>query len=95
MHFRTLALRAASTVVLALGAGCAPSSADSAVPEVCEDDIAACCKHMKAVCAFEHVAGSEAYDECVFGPDFDGSTGCIPWGPPVPPRASHLSRQPA
>ncbi len=44
----------------------------------------ACCDDLRVWCE-ETFAGQEAIDECVFGPDYDGSTGCIPWGPPAPP----------
>lgn len=48
-------------------------------------DLTACCDTLREWCG-QHVAeGTPAYDDCVFGPGFDGSTGCIPWGPPVPP----------
>ncbi len=52
----------------------------------------ACCNGLREWC--EEVVGSdeEAINECVYGPDFDGSTGCIPWGPPVPPQARHARR---
>lgn len=98
MNLRSRALHAAATVVLAMG-GCANAPDDSAIdlvavnpsePPVCElnDDIDDCCRQMKTWCGTHHAAGGDAYDECVFGPDFDGSTGCIPWGPPVPPSLS-------
>lgn len=48
-------------------------------------DLTACCDTLREWCG-QHVAeGTPSYDDCVFGPGFDGSTGCIPWGPPVPP----------
>ena len=49
-------------------------------------DMEACCDTLRTWCEGAHAVGSTAYDECVFGPGFSGSTGCIPWGPPVPPR---------
>jgi hypothetical protein len=45
----------------------------------------ACCEQLEGWCATEFAADKEAIDECLFGPGYDGSTGCIPWGPPVPP----------
>lgn len=50
-------------------------------------DFTACCDTMRDWCDDRFAADSQAYNECVFGKDFSGSTGCIPWGPPVPPRA--------
>jgi hypothetical protein len=47
-----------------------------------------CCNALFEWCADEYALDSDAYSECVYGPGFDGSTGCIPWGPPVPPAAS-------
>lgn len=50
------------------------------------DEYTACCEDLAAACRLEHPLGGDAYYDCVYGSDFDGSTGCIPWGPPVPPR---------
>ena len=51
----------------------------------CCDDRADWCDD--AVAASEdQQARDEAVNECLFGPDYDGSTGCIPWGPAAPPR---------
>lgn len=52
--------------------------------------IGACCHALVDWCTANVVAGtaSQDYSACVYGPTFDGSTGCIPWGPPVPPAAS-------
>lgn len=50
-------------------------------------DLVACCDALHAWCGTAFAVDTEAYSECVFGPGFDGSTGCIPWGPPVPPAA--------
>jgi hypothetical protein len=47
---------------------------------------AECCGARAEWCEAEHGAGTDAANYCVYGPDYDGSTGCIPWGPPVPPR---------
>lgn len=47
---------------------------------------AACCDGLAAWCADAHPGDEEAATACTYGPDYDGSTGCIPWGPPVPPR---------
>lgn len=47
---------------------------------------AECCGARTDWCEAEHGAGTDAANACIFGPDYDGSTGCIPWGPPVPPR---------
>ncbi len=54
-------------------------------------DMVACCDARHAWCGEGFAADSEAYNDCVFGPGYDGSTGCIPWGPPVPPRARALA----
>ena len=51
------------------------------------EEVSACCDALRVACESEHGAGTEAANECIFGEDFSGSTGCIPWGPPVPPRA--------
>lgn len=52
--------------------------------------VGACCNALVDWCTANIVAGtaSQEYSDCVYGPTFDGSTGCIPWGPPVPPAAS-------
>lgn len=52
--------------------------------------LGACCNALVDWCTANVVAGtaSQDYTDCVYGPTFDGSTGCIPWGPPVPPAAS-------
>ena len=63
------------------GAETPPDCVDSADP-------ATCCEALAAWCGDTHGVGTEAAIECIYGPDFDGSTGCIPWGPPVPPRMS-------
>lgn len=47
---------------------------------------AACCEALSGWCADAFGATTEEASECTYGPDYDGSTGCIPWGPPVPPR---------
>ena len=51
------------------------------------EEVQSCCEALRAACEAEHGAGTEAANECTFGEDLSGSTGCIPWGPPVPPRA--------
>ena len=51
------------------------------------EEVSACCDALRVACEAEHGAGTEAANECIFGEDFSGSTGCIPWGPPAPPRA--------
>ena len=48
-------------------------------------DLLACCDALRPWCGQQLVEGTTAYNDCVYGPGFDGSTGCIPWGPPVPP----------
>lgn len=61
--------------------------ADTAEPDcTTAADVMACCEARSAWCGEQFAEGSEAYNTCVFGPNFDGSTGCIPWGPPVPPK---------
>lgn len=51
------------------------------------EEVASCCEALKIACEAEHGVGTEAANECLYGEDFSGSTGCIPWGPPVPSRA--------
>ena len=51
------------------------------------EEVSACCDALRVACETEHGAATEAANECIFGEDFSGSTGCIPWGPPAPPRA--------
>lgn len=51
-------------------------------------EVADCCMALDAWCAEEHGEDHEAYAVCYWGPEYDGSTGCSPWGPPVPPRAA-------
>lgn len=53
-------------------------------------DIVACCDALRAWCEVEHAGDTDTtdLDACIYGPGYDGSTGCIPWGPPVPPRAA-------
>ncbi|MBM4345844.1 MAG: hypothetical protein FJ100_20930 [Deltaproteobacteria bacterium] len=46
---------------------------------------AACCESLRQWCEAAFGAGSQASNECTFGQNFDGSTGCTPWGPPAPP----------
>lgn len=47
--------------------------------------IGECCNARSAWCLAAYPADSQKQNECHFGPDFDGTTGCIPWGPPAPP----------
>jgi hypothetical protein len=54
-------------------------------------DFEQCCDARRLFCGTQHLIGSTPYDDCVFGPGFDGSTGCIPWGPPTPPAARALT----
>ena len=49
-------------------------------------DWATCCDDRMTWCDSQHPGDFDAASECTFGPNFDGSTGCIPWGPPAPPR---------
>lgn len=46
-----------------------------------------CCLHLGEWCLqqFPDVADYEARAQCQFGPNYDASTGCSPWGPPAPP----------
>ena len=48
------------------------------------DETTACCEERATWCE-ETVAIGEDLNECTYGPDYDGSTGCIPWGPAAPP----------
>lgn len=56
-------------------------SCESADPDALID----CCQKLAKVCLALHPIDQEAQSACTYGPDYDGSTGCIPWGPPVPP----------
>lgn len=51
-------------------------------------DRATCCEELAEWCADAFSADTDEGVECLHGSDFDGSTGCIPWGPPVPPAMS-------
>lgn len=108
---RRKALLAASSVVLALGAGCDLDQLVQNHPTDCGPDTdtdtqvvdtgrpsdeplcnqgdfdAACCEARTEWCTDQHAFQTDdLVNECIFGPGFDGSTGCIPWGPPAPPR---------
>jgi len=70
----------------------ADTALDSAVAEADEDCMGlsseattTCCNARAVSCDVEFGADTEASDFCTYGPDYDGSTGCIPWGPPAPP----------
>jgi len=52
------------------------------------EELMECCNSLGEWCAAEYGEESDEYLVCVYGPDYDGSTGCIPWGPPVPPRST-------
>ena len=73
--------------------GTTPPMEDTAAPgppdctEVAPEEWAECCQALEEWCIDEYGSDSEAYAECLYGPDYDGSTGCMAWGPPVPPRA--------
>ncbi len=58
----------------------------SAIDMADTEAYAACCDALAGWCGEAYGADSEEATECIYGPDYDGSTGCIPWGPPVPPR---------
>jgi hypothetical protein len=62
---------------------------DETAPDCTEaSDLATCCEELAEWCNEAHGADTDAAVECIYGSDFDGSTGCIPWGPPVPPAMS-------
>ncbi|MCK6517541.1 hypothetical protein L6R46_21075 [Myxococcota bacterium] len=65
----------------------ADTSAQGDCNSVPSEEVTECCDALRAACEAEHGAGTDAANECIFGEDFSGSTGCIPWGPPVPPKA--------
>ena len=50
-----------------------------------------CCTEWMDYCDDFFSAKTDDWMDCVYGKDFDGSTGCIPWGPPVPPRMRGLA----
>jgi hypothetical protein len=57
--------------------------------EVAPSDTAeyfSCCDELRTWCDATHGVDTQAASDCTWGPGTDGSTGCIPWGPPVPPR---------
>lgn len=72
------------------GEGSEGGSTGADDPPDCTDttDMAACCDELAEYCAGVYDPSTQDYLDCLYGPDFDGSTGCIPWGPPVPPRMS-------
>ena len=51
------------------------------------DEVALCCSELAEWCTELYDDFGDEFNDCLYGPDFDGSTGCSPWGPPVPPRA--------
>ncbi len=52
------------------------------------EELVLCCEDLMAWCTDAFDPASTEWADCVYGPGFDGSTGCIPWGPAVPPAAS-------
>ncbi len=52
-----------------------------------------CCQKLTTWCENAYPKDSKAQSDCVWGPDFNGSTGCIPWGPPAPPEWSGVRVQ--
>jgi hypothetical protein len=73
-----------------VGGGSAGTSGGSDDPPDCTqaEDMAACCDELADWCDDIYDPATQDYLDCLYGPGFDGSTGCIPWGPPVPPRMS-------
>jgi len=61
------------------------SEVDNACNDLSAEETSTCCEARREACDAEFGEGTDAADECIFGADFSGSTGCIPWGPPVPP----------
>ncbi len=51
------------------------------------EDLAACCEELSTWCADAYPDDTDEYNVCYYGEDFSGSTGCVPWGPPVPPKS--------
>lgn len=43
-----------------------------------------CCDELAQWCKAK-IKDEAKVNECLFGPNYDGSTGCVPWGPPAPP----------
>ena len=67
-----------------------PADTDAAAPDcVNAADVGACCMELATWCDLAYAGDPDAINECVYGPNYDGSTGCIPWGPPTPPEASY------
>ena len=53
---------------------------------------AACCETLALWCNEQHPKDDTAALACLYGEDLSGEeTGCIPWGPPVPPAATVLA----
>lgn len=86
---------AAATTDVALASDVASDSGiDSGIDTAGKPDctptpnVGECCLHLGEWCAqaFPDEADYEARSECQFGPGYDGSTGCSPWGPPAPPK---------
>lgn len=50
-----------------------------------------CCTALGVWCAAEFPTDTVAQNTCQFGPNFDSSTGCTPWGPPAPPAMVALA----
>ncbi|MBI5610418.1 MAG: hypothetical protein HY902_16190 [Deltaproteobacteria bacterium] len=48
-------------------------------------DMGACCTALTTWCEAAFANDQEARNTCIFGPNYDSSTGCTPWGPPAPP----------
>ena len=53
-----------------------------------DGELQACCDQLGDACSAEFGPDSTDLDVCLFGPGADGSHGCTPWGPPVPPAMS-------
>jgi hypothetical protein len=45
----------------------------------------ACCDALRDACSEDFDEQSVELGQCLYGPGTDGSHGCTPWGPPVPP----------
>ncbi len=74
--------------------GCPPLKAGE--PD-CKDKTSAdrgkCCDERMKWCKAQFPTDQNAYNDCYYGPNFSAKcTGCIPWGPPAPPRFDELWR---
>jgi len=84
----------ASTDTVAADSGAADTGCQDLEPGApnCVDkqnspDLMTCCEARLKWCNTQYAGDQKAVDTCQFGANYSGKcTGCIPWGPPAPPR---------